>query len=138
MRVMEQQQQRHMKEIYVDPALKSLASNLANESISIFPFQSAYTQDLQTQRIKEMLTRASKANANTELFDLSSRNNMEPRTELDTASSSHGQVYLSNYTHVEDYMGSVRNLENERRLEALETERRMQEINENDKTKFQQ
>ena len=83
-----------------------------------------------------MLTRASKANAHTEFFDLSSKDDMEPPIELDIASTSDGQVDLSNYIHVEDYMGSVRNLENERRLEVLETERRMQEINENDKTKL--
>ena len=65
MRVMEQQQQRHMKEVYRYSALKSLASNLDNESISNLSFKSAYTQDLQTQGIKETLTRASKANDST-------------------------------------------------------------------------
>ena len=133
---MEQQQQRHMKKVYIDSALKPLASNIDNESISNLSLKNACTQDLQTQRIKEMLTRASKANANTELFDLASGDDMEPPLGLDTASSSasgHGQVDQPNYIHVEDYMGSVRNLENERRLEALETERRMQEINENNK-----
>ena len=62
---MEQQQQRHMKEVYRDSALKSLASNLDNGSISNLSFKSAYTQDLQTQGIKETLTRASKANDST-------------------------------------------------------------------------
>ena len=69
----------------------------------------------------------------TEFFDLVPGDDMEPPLESDIASSSNGQVDLSNYIHVEDYMGSARNLENERRLEVLETERRMQEINENTK-----
>ena len=34
MRVMEQQQQRHMNEVYIDSALKPLARNLDNEHIS--------------------------------------------------------------------------------------------------------
>ena len=74
MRVMEQQQQRHMKEVYIGSALKSLASNLDNESISICSFKSAYTQDAPTQRIQEMITRASnlrKANDNAEDYGLS-------------------------------------------------------------------
>ena len=114
MRAMGEQQQRHLKEVYIDSALKPLASDLGNESISNCSFKSAYKQDLQTQRTKEMLTRANslrKANANTEFFDLASGDDMEPPLELDTVSSSDGQVGLSNYIHVEDYMGSVRNLE---------------------------
>ena len=39
-----------------------------------------------------MLTRASKAKADTEYFDMPSRDNMEPPLELDTASSSDEQV----------------------------------------------
>ena len=114
------------------------------------PFKNAYTQDTQTKLIQEMITRANNLrkaneNANTEFFELSSAgDDMEPQIELNSASSSNpghpaGQpVDLSNYIHVVDYMGSVRNLENERRLEVFETERRMQEINENNNTKFQQ
>ena len=49
MRAIEQQQQRHMKEVYIDSALKPLANNHDNESVSDSPFKSAYTQDLQTQ-----------------------------------------------------------------------------------------
>ena len=59
MRAMEEQQQRHMKEVYKDSALKQLASNLDNGSISKLPFKSAHIQDTRTQRIKELLTRAS-------------------------------------------------------------------------------
>ena len=36
MRAMEEQQQRHIKEVYMDSALKSLARDLDNESISNF------------------------------------------------------------------------------------------------------
>ena len=147
MRVMEQQQQRHMKEVYIDPALKPLASNLDNESISNCPFKSAYTQDTQTQRIQEMITRASelrKANDNAEYYELSSGDDMELSLELDTASSSSSgrpegrQVDLSKYMHVVDYMGSVRNLENDHRLTELENQRRMHEINGNNKVMLKQ
>ena len=62
-----------MKEVYADSALRSLASNLDNESTSNSSFKSAYTQDTQNQRINEMLTRASKAKANTEYFDMTSQ-----------------------------------------------------------------
>ena len=122
MRAMEQQQHRHVKEVYIDSAVKALASNLGNESISNSSFKSAYTQDTKSQRIKEMLTRARnlrKANAtndNIEFFEISPRGDMEPPLELDSASSSDGQVDISNYNHVEDYFGSIRNLENDQRL----------------------
>ena len=85
MQAMEEQQQRHMKEVYMDSALKSLANNPDNESISNLSFKSAYTQDTNTQIIKEMLTRANdlrKANAkndNTEYYDL----DMDPQLELE-------------------------------------------------------
>ena len=36
MRAMEEQQQRHIKEVYMDSALKSLASDPGNEHISMF------------------------------------------------------------------------------------------------------
>ena len=131
-RALEQQQQRHMKKVYIDSALKSLASNHDNESISNSSFKTAYAQDLQTQRINEMLTRASKANAknaNTEYFEMSSRDDMEPPLESDTAlSSASGQepIDLTNYVHVEDYTGSTRNLQNDHRLKELENQQRMQ------------
>ena len=136
-----------MKEVYIDSALKSLASNFGNESISKLQFKSACTQDTQTQRIQEMITRASnlrKANENAEYYELSPGDDMEPPLELDSASSSNSghpagqQVDLSNYIHVVDYMGLVRYLENERRLGVFEMERRMHEINGNTKTKAKQ
>ena len=139
MRVMEQQQQRHMKEVYTDSAFKPLASNLDNESISNSSFKNAYTQDLQTQRIKEIITRANnsrKANDNAEYYELSPGDDMEPPLEVDSASSSaSGQepIDLTNYIHVEGYMGSIRNLENDHRLKELENQQRMQEIFENNK-----
>ena len=107
----------------MDSALKPLASNLGNGSTSNLSFKSAYTQDIQTQRIKEMLTRASdlrKADANNnnnnnaEYYDL----HMEPQLELESASSSssgHGQVDLSNCIHVVDHFGSLRDIENDDR-----------------------
>ena len=58
MRAMGKQQQRHMKEVYKDSALKPLADNLGNESISNSSLKSAYTQRTKSQRITEMLTRA--------------------------------------------------------------------------------
>ena len=118
MRAMEEQQQRHMNEVYMESALKPLASNLDNESVSNLSFNSAYTQDTQTQRAKEMLARANglrKANAkngNTEYYDLE----MEPQLALESVPSSspgHGQVDLSDYIHVEDPFGSIRNIEND-------------------------
>ena len=70
-----------------------------------------YTHEISKPRIQEMLTRASKASAknanakndSTEFFEMSSRGDMEPPLELDSASSSDGQVGISNHIHVEDY-----------------------------------
>ena len=53
---MEEQQKRHIKEVYMDSALKSLASDPGNVSISNFPFKSAHTQNTQTERTNEMIT----------------------------------------------------------------------------------
>ena len=62
MRIMEERQQRHIKEVYKDSDLKSLASDPGNECISNCPFKSAYTQNIpQTQRINEIITKAVKA-----------------------------------------------------------------------------
>ena len=106
-----------------------------------------HTQNTQTQRIQELITRASnlrKANNNAEDCELSSGDDMEHPLELDAASSSNPghpagqQVDLSNYIHVMDSMGSVRNLENDRRLTEFEIQRRMREISGNNKTKFKQ
>ena len=62
MRAMEEQQQRHIKEVYMDSAIKSLASDPGNESIS--SSKSANTQNTQTQRINEMITKAAKYKIN--------------------------------------------------------------------------
>ena len=80
-----------------------------------------------------MLTRASKANANTEYFEMSSRGDMEPPLELDTAPSSDERVYLSNHIHVDDHMAPVRNIENDNKLTQLENEQRMHDIMQNSK-----
>ena len=57
MRAMELQQQRHIKEVYMDSALKSLARDLDNESISNLSSKSAHTQNTQTQKINEIITK---------------------------------------------------------------------------------
>ena len=44
MRVMEDQQHRHIKEVYMDSALRSLASERGSDSVSNFPFKSAHTK----------------------------------------------------------------------------------------------
>ena len=113
---MERQQHMHMKEVYVDSASKSLTSNLGNENFLKSSFKSAYTQDTQTQRTNEMQARASKAKSDTAYFEMSSRDDMEPPLELDTASSSDELVDVSNCIHVEDHMASIRNLQNDHRL----------------------
>ena len=61
MRAMEEQQQRHVKEVYMDSALKPLASDPGNESISNVSFKRAYTQNTQTQRINDMITKSVEA-----------------------------------------------------------------------------
>ena len=43
-RIMEEQQKRHINEVYMDSALKSLASDPGNGSISNFSFKSAHTK----------------------------------------------------------------------------------------------
>ena len=82
------------------------------------------------------LRKGNATNDNTEFFEISSRGDMEPQHELESASSSDGQADLSNYIHVEDYLSAVRNLGDDCRLRELETERRMQDINENNKMMF--
>ena len=61
MRVMEDQQQRHIKEVYMDSALRSLASERGSDSVSNFSFKSAHAQNTQTERINEMITESVKA-----------------------------------------------------------------------------
>ena len=56
MRAMELQQQKHIKEVYMDSALKSLAGDPGSASISNLSFKSAHTQNTQTERINEMVT----------------------------------------------------------------------------------
>ena len=60
MRAMEMQQQRHITEVYMDSALKPLASDPDNERISNCSFKSAHTKT-QTQRINEMITQSVQA-----------------------------------------------------------------------------
>ena len=61
MRAMELQQQKHIKNVYMDSALKSLASDPGSDSISNCSFKSAHIQNTQTERINEMLTESIKA-----------------------------------------------------------------------------
>ena len=44
MRVMEDQQKRHIKEVFMDSALRSLASDRSSDSVSNFSFKSAHTK----------------------------------------------------------------------------------------------
>ena len=44
MRVMEDQQKRHIKEVYMDSALRSLASDRSSDRVSNFSFKSAHTK----------------------------------------------------------------------------------------------
>ena len=139
MRAMEEQQQRHIKEVYMDSALKSLASDPGNEHISNCSFKGAYTQNTQTQRSSEMITKAVKAKINTdnaEHFELSSVGDMD-QLDFEEVASSDGQVDMRNYIHIYDYQGSVRNIENDFTLKEMGHERRMQEINVNNKMMFE-
>ena len=129
MRAMEEQQQRHIKEVYMGSVLKSLASDPGDERISNFSFKSAYTQNTQTQGINEMITKpvkAKKNNDNAEFFELSSGGDMD-QLDLEEVASSEGQVDMINYIHISDYQGSIMNIENGFRLKEVENERRMQE-----------
>ena len=63
------------------------------------------------------------------------RDGMEPQLDLDGASSD-GQVDKRNHIHVEDYFSSARDSKNDYMLRELEAERRMQEINGNNKMMF--
>ena len=125
----------------MESALKSLASDPDNESISNGSFKSAHThtQHSQTKGINEMITQSVKAkkNGKAEYYDLSGRDDMEPPLELDETSSSDGQqVDMRNHIHVEDYFSSVRDIKNDYMLRELEAERRLKEINENNKLMF--
>ena len=50
-RIMEEEQKRHIQEVYMDSALKSLTRDPGNDSISNCSFKSAHTQNTQTERI---------------------------------------------------------------------------------------
>ena len=71
-----------------------------------------------------------------EYYDVSERDDMEPQLDIDDASSSDGQVDMRNHIHVEDYFSSIRDIQNDYMLRELEAERRMQEINGNNKMMF--
>ena len=132
-RIMEEQK-RHIKEVYMDPALKPLASEPGSESISILLSKSAHTQNTQTEGINEMSTQSVKAkerNGKAEYYDLFG-NDMEPPIDLDDASSSDGQqVDMINHFHVGDYLISIRDIKNDYMLRGMEPERRMQATNGN-------
>ena len=138
MRAMELQQQRHIKEVYMDSALKPLASDPGSDSISNCSFKSAHTQNTQTERINEMITEVLKLkNAKAEYYDLSG-NEIEPPLDLDedSSSSSDGQNDRRNHIHIEDYLSPIRNIESELMLREMEAERRLHEISENSKMIF--
>ena len=52
---------RDIKKVYMDSALKPLASDPGNDSISNLSSKSAHTQNTQTERINEMITQSAKA-----------------------------------------------------------------------------
>ena len=97
MRVMEDQQKRHIKEVYMHSALRSLASDRSSDRVSNFSFKSAHTQNTATERINAMLTESINARK-AEYYDLSGHG-------LDTpsSSSSDGQNYSRNYIHIGDH-----------------------------------
>ena len=84
---MEDQQKRHIKKVYMDSALRSLASEHGSDnSVSNVSFKSAHTQDTAIARINAMLTESINA-GKAEFFDLY-ENGMEPQHELESSSSS--------------------------------------------------
>ena len=132
---MEDQQKRHIKEVYMDSALRSLASGRSSDSVFNFSFKSAHTQNTAIERISAMLTESINARK-AEYFDLFG-SDMEPPHELASPSSSDGQNYSRNRIHIEDHFNSMRDLQNESILREMETERRSQEINDNNTKMFQ-
>ena len=111
MRIMEDQQKRHIKEVYMDSALRSLASEHGSaNSVSNFSFKRAHTQNAATARINAMLTESVNARK-AEFFDLS-ENDTEPQHQVDSSSSpsSAGQNYSRNSILIEDYFNSIRDL----------------------------
>ena len=138
MRVMEDQQKRHIKEVYMDSALRSLASDRSSDSVSNFSFESAHTQNTATERINAMLTESVNARK-AEYFDLSG-NDMEPPHELDSSASSSSAVpnYSRNHIPIDDYFNSIRGRKNKSMLREMETERRSQETIDNNTKMFQE
>ena len=128
MRIMEQQQQMHMKEVYKESALKSLASNA--ESESVVSLRTALSNNSRTQRVQEMLSRASQAAPAVEYYDISSTD--EPTQDAEPP------VDLTNYIHVQDYTNQIRNLQDESRLREMESYQRQQQIIENNKRMAQE
>ena len=115
MRIMEDQQ-KHIKEVYVDSALRSLASEHGSDiSFFKFSFKSAHTQNTATARINAMLTENINARK-AQFYDLF-ENDMDPQHELEASSSpsssSAGQNYSRNHTPIDDYFNSIRDLKNE-------------------------
>ena len=68
---------------------------------------------------------------------MSERGDMEHPLGLDDASSSDGQANMRNRIHVEDCVGSIRDIKNDYTLRELEAEGRKQEINENEMMMFE-
>ena len=138
-RIMEDQQKRHIKEVYMDSAIRSLASEHGsdNGSVSNVSFKSAHTQNTAIARIDAMLTES--INARKAVFFDLSENDMEPHLELESSSSSSdGQNYNRNHIHVDDYFNSIRDLKNESMLREMEVERRTKEIVENNARMFKE
>ena len=82
----------------MDSALRSLASEHGADSVFIFSFKRAHTQNTATARITAMLTESINARK-AGFYDLS-ENDMEPQHQLDSSSSSSdGQNYSRNYSH---------------------------------------
>ena len=137
MRVMEDQQKRHIKDVCMDFALRSLASEHGSDnSVSGFSSKSAHTQNTATERINSMLTGSINARK-AEYFDLFGYD-MEPPHELDSSSSSDGPNYSRNHIHIEDHFNSMGDLKKDSMLREMGSERRSQEINDNNAKMFQE
>ena len=136
MRVVEDQQKRHIKEVYMDSALRSLASDRNSDSASNFSFENAHTQNTATERINAMLTESINARK-AEYFDLSG-NDMEPQHELYSSSSPAVQNYNRNRILIDDCFNSIRDLKHESMLRGMESERRSHETIENNTKMFQE
>ena len=136
-RVVEDQQQRHIKEVYMDPALRPLPSERGSDSVSNLSFKIAHTQNTQTEKTNAMITEkvnAKNKGSQAEYYDISGTD-MEPPLESDSPSSDE-QNHRRNHIHIEYYFNSIRDLKNETMLKEMEAERRMQEITENNSRMF--